>query len=99
MKKTKEKLMLTESKNLTDIEMTAFIICHTKGGSKVHDQIRDDWLDFTEQAFHAQNGDRKRFIAVVNQWLKQRRIPIVVINFNPMDEEIGGTEWTIETSK
>jgi hypothetical protein len=81
---------------LTDIEMTALIIRHTKGGSKVHDQIRDSWLDFTEQAFHAKSGDRKRFIDVVNQWLKHRKIPIVVTDFNPMDEDIGGTDWTVD---
>jgi hypothetical protein len=83
--------------HLSDIEMTAFIIRHSKGGSKDHDQIRDDWLDFTEQAFHAKNGDRVRFIAAVNHWLKQRKVSVVVTDFNPMDEEIGGTDWTVET--
>jgi hypothetical protein len=88
--------MSTEPKILTDIEMTAFVIRHSKGGTKEHDQIRDDWLDFTEQAFHAKNGDGIKFIASVNHWLKQRKVPVHVIDFNLMDEEINGTDWTIE---
>lgn len=91
--------MSTEPKVLTDFEMTAFIIRHSKGGTKEHEQIRDAWLDFTEQAFHAKNGDRVRFIAAVNHWLKQRKVPVIVTDFNLMDEAIGGTDWTCVTTK
>lgn len=91
--------MTLESNVFTDFEMTAFIVRHTKGGSKVHKQIKDDWLDYTEQAYHEKNGDRVSFIESVNHWLKQRKIPITVIDFNPMDEAIGGTDWTCVTTK
>ncbi len=88
--------MLNEPVILTDIEMTACVIRHSKGGNKEHDKIRDEWLEYTEQAFFAKNGDKIRFIETVNNWLRHHKTPIKVTDFQLMDEEIGGTDWTIE---
>lgn len=82
-------------KILTDLEMTQFIAKYSKGGLKAQQKIKDEWLDYTEQAYDSKNGNQPKFIASVNQWLRRHKIPILVIDFNPMDLEIGGTDWTI----
>lgn len=84
----------SEIQVLTDLEMTDLIVNLTTKGKKRRN--RELWLDFTEEKFDSVNGDEKDFIAGVNCWLQLHKIPIKVTAFNQMDEDIGGTDWTIQ---
>jgi ABC-type phosphonate transport system ATPase subunit len=84
----------SETLVLTDLEMTNLIVKLTTRGKKR--SVRELWLDFTEDKFDSVNGDEEKFIAGVNYWLQLHKIPIKVVSFNQMDEDIGGTDWTIQ---
>ena len=82
-------------KVLTDNEMSstiAFFFKKEKGN-----QIKNQWIDFTGETY--QVVSKTEFVRRVNVWLKKHKIPITVIQFEEIDQDVGGTTWMIEEVK
>lgn len=80
------------SRILTDFEMTKLVSTHTKGGIRAQRNRRIEWCDFTEQAFEQEQGEREKFVRVVNTWLKKHKVPVTVVGFDFIE---GSVMWTI----
>jgi hypothetical protein len=88
--------MSNETRILTDLEMTRFIWDNTKGDGAHKQKVKEDWLDFSLATYaETENSNPLQFLMKINKWLKQHKIPIIVQDFNLLDESIGGTDWIV----
>lgn len=88
-----------ETKILLDTEMTKYVASFTKGGTIAKYRRKLEWLKFTEEAFEMENGNCEKFKNKVNKWLRKHKVPITILEFNPTDPQIFGTQWTIEVNE
>ena len=92
-------LLETNCDILTDKEMTNMILRCSRKGSTTKSKIIESWEQFIEEIYFKKYESEKQrittFICESNKWMKKNKVKIEVINFNPLDKDVGGAIWYV----
>ena len=79
---------------LSDAQMTELVFSKAKGDTAHRESIKDSWLEFTKKNY-CDDLHIKEFITILNKWLSNHHLPIVIEWFTPfLDDDT--VEWEVK---